>query len=167
MNTNTSLAHVTEENHRAVLQRAKHKSSREIEVLVAELAPRPDVASRVRALPRSTRSSASMKATSTRDDFGSQAQQNGTREEPFRQAPAGFAAPPIPERRPLVDRQSRVGVAARRHPKEEGAHEATNIALRCRSHNQYQADLDFGAAFMRDKRPLKVRPFRVDPGTTL
>ena len=33
-----------------------------------------------------------------------------------------------------------------------GQHEAGNIALRCRAHNQYQADLDFGREFMRDKR---------------
>jgi hypothetical protein len=45
--------HLTEENHRTVLERARHKSSREIDILVAELAPRPDVPSRVRALPRS------------------------------------------------------------------------------------------------------------------
>jgi 5-methylcytosine-specific restriction endonuclease McrA len=44
--------HLTETNHRSVLERAKHKSSREIDLLVAEIAPRPDVASRVRALPR-------------------------------------------------------------------------------------------------------------------
>jgi hypothetical protein len=47
--------HLTEDNHRSLLARAKHKSSREIDVLVAELAPRPDVPSRVRALPRSAR----------------------------------------------------------------------------------------------------------------
>jgi hypothetical protein len=44
--------YLTEGNHRSLLSRAKHKSSREIDVLVAELAPRPDVPSRVRALPR-------------------------------------------------------------------------------------------------------------------
>jgi hypothetical protein len=44
--------HLTADNCRDVLQRARHKSSREIERLVAALAPRPDVASRVRALPR-------------------------------------------------------------------------------------------------------------------
>ena len=45
-------AHLTEENHREVLQRAKHRSTREIQELVAELAPQPDVPSRIRALPR-------------------------------------------------------------------------------------------------------------------
>jgi hypothetical protein len=44
--------HLSADNCRDVLQRAVHKSSREIEKLVATLAPRPDVASRVRALPR-------------------------------------------------------------------------------------------------------------------
>jgi hypothetical protein len=43
--------HLTAENHRAVLARAENKSRREIETLVAELAPRPDVPSVVRRLP--------------------------------------------------------------------------------------------------------------------
>src|SRR6188474_1296455 len=43
--------HLTTENHLRVLERARHKSSREVERLVAELAPRADVASRIRAMP--------------------------------------------------------------------------------------------------------------------
>jgi 5-methylcytosine-specific restriction endonuclease McrA len=43
--------HLDEDNHRRVLDRARGKSRREIEKLVAELFPRPDVASSVRALP--------------------------------------------------------------------------------------------------------------------
>jgi hypothetical protein len=43
--------HLTEENHASVLERAKHKSCREVERLVAELTPRADVPSRIRALP--------------------------------------------------------------------------------------------------------------------
>ncbi|MEE8311977.1 MAG: hypothetical protein V3R77_06955, partial [Candidatus Binatia bacterium] len=50
--------HLTDENHRGLLLRARHKSSREIDLLVTELAPRPDVRSRIRALPRSTGSMA-------------------------------------------------------------------------------------------------------------
>jgi hypothetical protein len=42
---------LTEENHEAVLARAKGMSRRHIDALVAELAPRPDVASTVRRLP--------------------------------------------------------------------------------------------------------------------
>jgi len=44
--------HLTEENHGEVLGRARHRSKREIEKLVAEIAPKPDVPSRVVALPR-------------------------------------------------------------------------------------------------------------------
>lgn len=35
-------AHLTEKNHEEVLQRAKHMSMREIEVLIAEISPQPD-----------------------------------------------------------------------------------------------------------------------------
>ena len=49
--------HLTEENHVELLGRAAGKTKREIERLVAEIAPRPDVPSRVAALPvRSLRS---------------------------------------------------------------------------------------------------------------
>src|SRR6185503_20892248 len=40
---NMLAAHLTEENHVEVLARARHRSKREIEVLIAEIAPRPDV----------------------------------------------------------------------------------------------------------------------------
>src|SRR5258706_1020028 len=43
--------HLTPENHVAVLARACGKRRREIEALVAELAPRPDVPSSVRKVP--------------------------------------------------------------------------------------------------------------------
>jgi hypothetical protein len=43
--------HLTPENHRWVLARASGRSRREIESLIAELAPRPDVASSVRKIP--------------------------------------------------------------------------------------------------------------------
>ena len=42
---------LTEENHRGLLARARHGSKREIERLVAEIAPKPDAPSRVVALP--------------------------------------------------------------------------------------------------------------------
>jgi hypothetical protein len=43
--------HLTEANHRDVLEHARHKSKREVELLVATLHPRPDVPSAVRKLP--------------------------------------------------------------------------------------------------------------------
>jgi hypothetical protein len=49
---NLLAAHLTEENHGELLARARHRSKREIDRLVAEIAPRPDVASRIVALPQ-------------------------------------------------------------------------------------------------------------------
>jgi 5-methylcytosine-specific restriction endonuclease McrA len=46
--------HLTPENHQAVLARARGRSLRQIDALVAELAPRPDVPSSVRKLPTLT-----------------------------------------------------------------------------------------------------------------
>ena len=43
--------HLTEENHGDVLECARHKSKREVELLVAALGPRADVPSTVRKLP--------------------------------------------------------------------------------------------------------------------
>jgi len=48
---------LTPENHEAVLARASGRSRREIEALVAELAPRPDVASSIRKLPAAANAS--------------------------------------------------------------------------------------------------------------
>ena len=39
-----------------------------------------------------------------------------------------------------------------------GCHDADNVELRCAAHNQYQADLDFGRAFMDAKRGAGVNP---------
>jgi 5-methylcytosine-specific restriction endonuclease McrA len=43
--------HLTDENHRELLASASGKSRKEVEALVASLAPRPDVASKIRKLP--------------------------------------------------------------------------------------------------------------------
>jgi hypothetical protein len=43
--------HLTEDNHKDVLRRAKHRSMREIEQLIAEISPKPDVPASIRALP--------------------------------------------------------------------------------------------------------------------
>jgi hypothetical protein len=48
---NLLAPHLTEDNARALLSRAAKKSKRDIEALVAELAPQPDVESRIRKLP--------------------------------------------------------------------------------------------------------------------
>jgi hypothetical protein len=43
--------HLTAINHRSVLERARHKSKRDVELLVATLNPRPDLPSMMRKLP--------------------------------------------------------------------------------------------------------------------
>lgn len=43
--------HLTEGNHEEVLRRARYRSMREIEKLIAEIAPKPDARSMIRALP--------------------------------------------------------------------------------------------------------------------
>src|SRR5687768_17571809 len=48
---NLLTPHLTESNHREVLDSARHKSKREVELLIAELHPRPAVPTVVRKLP--------------------------------------------------------------------------------------------------------------------
>jgi hypothetical protein len=47
--------HLTADNHVQVLERASFRGKREIELLVAELAPKPDVPNRMRKLPEGSR----------------------------------------------------------------------------------------------------------------
>jgi hypothetical protein len=270
--------HLTEDNHRGLLTRAKHKSSREIDLLVAELAPRPDVPSRIRALPRATGSVAgsqpasadaytsrgpgqaegscspaalgSSNASNGSDGFNASCGANAfdpptAPTTPNSPRPRSLVVPLAPRRYKIeitVDQQTHdklrmledllghqraaadpaiivsraidrlldetlkkkaavtdharrsdrrsnrrtraIPAAIRRevwqrdggrctfvdqqgrrcrgtrcmeyhHEKpygKGGRHESDNIALRCRAHNQYQADLDFGTNFMRGKR---------------
>ena len=85
--------HLTPENHQAVLARARGRSRQQIEALVAELAPQPDVPSSVRKLPTLTAmppSSAAPAPASTGISF-----------EPVPASPPSPAAlPPTP--RPIV-----------------------------------------------------------------
>ncbi|MFT4571222.1 MAG: hypothetical protein ACI8TX_002638 [Hyphomicrobiaceae bacterium] len=254
--------HLTEENHKAVLSRAKHKSSREIDLLVAELAPRPDVPSRVRAVP--SRASTAAATTSTREEAGSKTQLGPASPAASASANASTTAPAPPaarnqiqvlaprrfkieitvdqdthdqlralqdllrhqlpsadpaaimsraielllnetlKKKAAITGKSRTGAPAgtkrtRTIPAairreiwkrdlgrcafvdtkgrrcrstscleyhhevpygKGGPHELKNIALRCRAHNQYQADLDFGHEFMRGKRQGASTTFR-------
>lgn len=56
--------HLTEKNHRAALDAARHKSKREVEALVATLHPKPDAPALVRKLPV-PRTTAAVAATPT------------------------------------------------------------------------------------------------------
>ena len=82
--------HLTPENHEAVLARASGRSRREIEALVAELAPRPDVPSSVRKLPTAMAAPTLMPAATS----------TATRVE------AATLARPEPVRRPIIETTS-------------------------------------------------------------
>src|SRR4029079_5490617 len=91
--------HLTSENHEAVLVRASGRSRREIEALVAELAPRPDVPASVRKLPGVTPPAPVFATPTTRPEVTG--------------APASGSAPAIvspaplaPTRRPVVETTS-------------------------------------------------------------
>ena len=62
--------HLTPENHESVLSRAAHRTKDEIEVLIAELAPKPDVPSTVRKLPEPKVASDDLVADATLPGFG-------------------------------------------------------------------------------------------------
>ena len=52
LTTITLLApHLTEDNHRAVIDEARHRSRRDVERIVARIRPQPDIPSSVRKLP--------------------------------------------------------------------------------------------------------------------
>jgi hypothetical protein len=63
--------HLTPANRDVLLERATHKSKRQIEVLVADLAPRPDVPALIRKLPdRGPTTAAVSSATPSGDELG-------------------------------------------------------------------------------------------------
>jgi hypothetical protein len=89
--------HLTDENWQTVLARAAGRSRREIEALVAELAPRPDVPSSVRKLPTPA------VAVSTTPVPPIQAEASA----PSAQPASLFAVPPpVAPRRPIIEATS-------------------------------------------------------------
>jgi hypothetical protein len=205
-------AHLTEENHQEVLRRAKHRSTREIEKLVAELAPKPDVPSSIRKLPvrkasarpvplsprryklqvtigQETREkldelqallshqipdgdpaeildraldallvqARKKKAALTDKPRAASAKKNpnrgipaSVRREVFRRDAGGCTFVDARGRRCgstwQVEFHHKVAYAC------GGTHEPENITLRCRAHNQYEAELDYGAGFIETRR---------------
>src|SRR5437667_4593866 len=84
--------HLTPENHEAVLARASRRSRQEIEALLAELAPRPDVPTQVRKLPTLTTPASS--AAPAQATIGAASEQT--------RAVAPTSAAFIPTSRPVV-----------------------------------------------------------------
>jgi hypothetical protein len=94
--------HLTPENHEAVLARASGRSRREIEALVAELAPRPDVPSSVRKLPTATPAPTLMPAATSPVPRAEAA----TLAAPEPALPVSFPPPLLTARRPIIETTS-------------------------------------------------------------
>src|SRR5688572_8808083 len=227
---NMLAAHLTEENHTLLLARARHRSKREVERLVAEIAPRPDLPSRVVALPQLTPAQEvhapervapappraarpamvaplsprrfEIRVTVDQETHDALRRLQDLAHQPSDRDPALIVSRALqlllerrlakkaavterprvakaPEKRSrdipaavrravwqrdkgqcaFVDDQGRRCRSTRAlefhhiHNWGRGAeHDPGEIELRCRSHNQYQAVLDYGAAFMARKR---------------
>ncbi len=94
--------HLTPENHEAVLARASGRSRREIEALVAELAPRPDVPSSVRKLPTATPAPTVMLATTS----PATRVEAATLRSPEPAPPISAPPPLLTKRRPIIETTS-------------------------------------------------------------
>jgi hypothetical protein len=94
--------HLTPENHEAVLARASGRSRREIEALVAELAPRADVPSSVRKLPTATPAPTLMSAAT----LPAKRVEEAIPARPETAAPISSPAPLLATRRPIIETTS-------------------------------------------------------------
>ena len=95
--------HLTPDNHEAVLARASGRSRREIEALVAELAPRPDLPSSVRKLPGVTPLAPTPLSTTAPPVAGKETRAEAASESAL---PIGSPALPPPARRPIIETTS-------------------------------------------------------------
>jgi hypothetical protein len=99
--------HLTPENHEAVLARACGRSRREVEALVAELAPRPDVPSSVRKLPTVTHAAAPAPVSAPTPPPTCVEAAIVAPPEPPPFTPPPFTPPPVvPSRRPIIETTS-------------------------------------------------------------
>jgi hypothetical protein len=94
--------HLTPENHERVLARACGRSRREIEALIAELAPRPDVPSSVRKLPTATPARTLMPAATLPATRVAEA----IVEPPEPASPVSSPPPLLTTRRPIIETTS-------------------------------------------------------------
>src|SRR6266704_6001614 len=91
--------HLTPENHEAVLARAKCRTRHQMDMLVAELAPRPDVPSSVRRVPTvTTPSAAPAPPPASRDSSSKSADAAGPLPATFLPAARPIVQPTAPER---------------------------------------------------------------------
>ncbi len=104
--------HLTEGNHQEVLGRAKHRSMREINLLIAEIAPKPDAPSRVRALPRRPAATPTPASGETQSQAWAEVRSPSVPEAPCTTHLALAAPPGVPPARlvPLAPRRYKLQV---------------------------------------------------------
>ena len=101
--------HLTDENHEALLEGARHKSKRDVEHQIAALAPRPDAQALIRRLPTQREVQAALTEPAGLVDGSTESSSDpvvapaaGASSKSFAAHPAGASAPTVPAVRPRV-----------------------------------------------------------------
>jgi len=150
--------HLSPSNHRQLLQAAVHRSKREVELLVAERFPQPDVPSQLRKLlgprprPRGV-AAGTTEGPAEAADLAAEVMDSPGR--------PGVACHGAQEPRPAEASSKETPVEAfaegpaaapssANAPAAPSSTEATvaNVTLRCKCHNRYDAEQHYGAAYI-------------------
>jgi hypothetical protein len=144
--------HLTAANVDELIAVATRKSKREIQQLLAERYPQPDLPTCVRALP--ARAIPEPLAAPGPDELfpGIVGPETFAVEQP---APAQVAAPEPrrPTVTPLAPKRYGLQLTMSQEMHDDLRHAQGNLRLRCRTHNLYGAECTYGSGFMRDRRP--------------
>ena len=133
--------HLNDANYEDLLARATHKTKREVETLVAELDPKPDVPPTIRKRPQ--RKAKAAAPESANELCPGRVEHNAPAPEPAREKP--------PTVEPLAKARYKRCLERDRlefHHEEPyglgGDRSAKNIRLLCKAHDAYMAELDYG-----------------------
>ena len=159
--------HLTQENCASVLAKAQGKTKREIEVLVCELVPKPDIKASIRKLP----SSPVLAPRTAGLELSTAPPLQAAAQAPLKEAAAGSSATrgrstvsPLAPARYDEARCTFTDAKGKRCRERKGLqfhhdvpyasggkHEAKNIRLVCQAHNRLEADRTFGAHWVQRK----------------
>lgn len=154
-------SHLTAENHLSLLEQARRKSKRDVELLLASLRPRPDVPSSVRTIPNGDVAAIFDRAlTLLLNDLSRKKLAWTTRPQPARKSRSRSRRIPAAVKREVWARDGGqcAFVGAHGRCTETGFLEfhhvvpyaaggqtlSDNLELRCKAHNMYEAELYFG-----------------------
>jgi len=151
---------VTAETHEAVLRAAIHKSKREVEMQVAALRPFPQVPVVIRRLPQPRALSDEVPPAAEAIQSAPAPMTATELRAAVMKAPVMRHSVPDGDLAVIVDRalnlllerleKQKCGSLIHRTFAADGATDAANLTLRCRAHNQYEAELIFGLGSVRE-----------------